>query len=188
MTKEDVVVLLRAFKRMEKVDSNGIWIRKTKSASEINVSDDIFNILVGIVEHHNRIRNHITKSSSDIPTDCVLQSLAFLGDYSWAEINFFINSYCGGVVTIYNIDNILHHFYPNYVTYSPDSLGGGENFSKYTTVGYFFTGGTGSQHMVNINGIIALPDSSVVSYYDAQNKFDSFEYLNNFGVIYKLKP
>ena len=119
--------------------------------------------------------------------NCVLESLALLGDYSWAEINYFINSYCGGVVTIYNIDDILHHFYPNYVTYSPDSLGGGENFSKYTTVGYFFTGGTGSQHMVNINGIIPFPDSSVVSYFDAQYDFESYEYLNNFSVIYKLK-
>ena len=135
MTKNDVVVLLRAFKRMEIIDSNGFWIYRTKTAKELNVSEDIFNILISIVEHHN----------------------------------------------------ILYHFYPNYVTYSPDSIGGGENFSKYTTVGYFFTGETGSQHMVNINGIIPFPDSSVVSYFDAQYDFESYEYLNNFSVIYKLK-
>ena len=53
MTKNDVVVLLRAFKRMEIIDSNGFWIYRTKTAKELNVSEDIFNILISIVEHHN---------------------------------------------------------------------------------------------------------------------------------------
>jgi hypothetical protein len=183
LVDNDIRTIITAFNRMSISAKDGIWESPVKSHSEINISEDLFNLLNTMILNHNKY-NIRTKSSDDPErTDCVLRSLEYLGDYSAGEIKLYIDSQYNGIVTIYNVEKIVKHFYPSCEVYSADSLTGNEGFDPSNTLGYFST--SECYHMVNPYQY--HPGDSLVIYYDAQNGGLGSQYIGRFNQFFKVK-
>ena len=184
LSGDDVKIIVSALGRLSIRECNdGFWYTQVQSHSEVNMSEELFGLVKSIIFNHNRGIIQVRSLNLDGSTDCVLQSLAYLNDYSYPEIYFYVESRYDGVVTVNNVEKIIRHFYPSCETYYPDSLSGNEGFNIDNTVGYFQA--QEYYHMVNI--FPYSPADSIVVYYDAQNGTVGGNRISDFRCFFKVK-
>jgi len=173
----DMRVLDDALKRFGFFEDNHKLAFKATCPESINISPKLYSYITSLVKKGN---DPLTKSSQ--PTDCVARSLAMWGDYTYSDINSYIQSHYGndGVPSA-SVFDVIRHFYPSATQCAPDSLSADYVPSIMTTMGFFETGDIGNAHMVNISSIDTV---GVATYLDMQNNSIGELPLLNFSMIY----
>lgn len=154
--------LLEAIHRVCSVCESEKKIPSDLKASDINVSDKLFSIILSLLDQYG-----ITKSGT--PSDCVAAALSMWGGASRSTIDAYITSLYGyDGVPEGEIFNVIKHFFPNAQKHYADSINLSFIPSITTTVGYFHTGADNA-HMVNIDSYSS--STGTVTYVDVQNGF-----------------
>ena len=156
LTEPDWKVITEAACRMKFYVEDGVMKSDIMNASEINVSQRLFSILIDVIHATNASKifsmpEYFMRSDGDPTFDCVAIALAEWGNHSYREIQDWITNEFGTQgVPLQELNRTVHNFYPNAMGSNPnDYIFPGVNWDATTTVGVFSVG-NGYGHMANI--------------------------------------
>lgn len=170
LTPSSYFVLSKALERMNCYVKDGLIVSNVCSASEINVSDQVFNYLVKSIEKANALPYKPTlPTKSDPPQNyaCVAHTLSnidgansFEEIYEWICDKYHLN---GGVPTQKIGEVIVNHMTGTVLGYPPTDFPTDDAWSANTSFGVYMSG-DGWGHMVNIVSRYSNGDFCVMDY------------------------